>query len=157
MDYSKFLTTGSDLVKYYQQHNRGNLFKFNIKDNVGFVVDVYDGDTITILCYEKNNDAIPVEVKVRLYGIDAPEKKSRDKDEKEHAKLARNRLCELILHKLIILDVKPDKDQYGRLICELFKRDKETGNAINVNKLLIEEGHARPYDGGHKEEWNFKK
>ena len=62
----------------------------------GFVVKVYDGDTITILSKLPYKDSALYKFSVRLNGIDCPEIKGETAKEKLRAQLARDELSKLI-------------------------------------------------------------
>jgi endonuclease YncB( thermonuclease family) len=145
-----------------------NLFSLNEQIFLGKVVEMYDGDTCKIVLIINNNLE---KFNCRLLGLDTPEiKPPLDKLNRDleilNAHKCRNRLLQLtttcdcqidsILKKpqiktLLksnkkILTVKCHKfDKYGRLLVELLNDD------ININKLLINEGYAKSYDGGTKD------
>lgn len=52
----------------------------------------------------------------------------------------------LILDKIIIVECG-DFDKYGRLLGEIYLED----NPVSLSKQMIENGHAKAYDGGTKE------
>jgi endonuclease YncB( thermonuclease family) len=82
---------------------------------------------------------------VRLNGIDTPEIKGKgiSEEEKEVAKLARDFVSNLVLHKYVRLEnIKSEK--YGRILADVYIND------ININNLLINERYAVRYDGGTK-------
>ena len=110
----------------------------------GRVIKVYDGDTITIASKVPNlKHSLIYKFSVRLNGIDSPEIKSNNKDEKTIAIKARNALSNKILQKDVYLkNIK--KEKYGRLLCDVYL-DKE-----NINEWMIEERYAVNYDGGTK-------
>ena len=110
----------------------------------GRVIKVYDGDTITIASKVPNlKHSLIYKFSVRLNGIDSPEIKSNNKDEKTIAIKARNALSSKILQKDVYLkNIK--KEKYGRLLCDVYL-DKE-----NINEWMIEERYAVNYDGGTK-------
>ncbi len=89
----------------------------------GKVVAVKDGDTIHLLSKAKK-------IKIRLYGIDAPEKKQA------YGIKSKQRLSELVLGKSISV-IAHGKDRYGRTIGELYLLD-----SIFVNQVLVKEGLA---------------
>ena len=97
------------------------------------VVDVYDGDTITIVM--KHNKKL-CKFKVRMYGYDAPEMKpslsnpNRER-EKEAAINAKNQLSSLILNKIVILECL-QFDKYGRLLGNIYTMEN-----LNVNEFMI--------------------
>lgn len=105
------------------------------------VLSVYDGDTCNILL-DLGCD-VHIKLKCRLYGIDTPELRTKDLDEKKRGYLARDYLRERILNKTV--RVKTYKqEKYGRYLVEIFLDD------ININQELIENGHAIAYFGGKR-------
>jgi endonuclease YncB( thermonuclease family) len=104
------------------------------------VVDIYDGDTITVKFFFGNQ---LIQYKCRLLGIDTPEIKSKDEEKKKLAIKARDRLRELILNKVVELDVR-EFDKYGRLL-GVISCDNQ-----NINELMLKECHGYSYDGGKK-------
>jgi len=112
--------------------------------NSGRVIKVYDGDTITIASKLPGLKNSPIyKFSVRLNGIDTPEIRGKNEDEKKFAIQARDSLSKRIMGKDIFLkNVKTEK--YGRLLCDIYL-EKE-----NLNKWMIDKRFALPYDGGTK-------
>lgn len=109
----------------------------------GFVVKVYDGDTITILSKLPYKDSALYKFSVRLNGIDCPEIKGETLKEKQCAQLARDELSKLILNKHVVLkDLKTEK--YGRILAEVYLDD------LHLNQYMIDKKLAVKYDGGTK-------
>lgn len=121
--------------------------KFSLMDYecIAKVVSVYDGDTISVIFKYKNEYH---KWNCRLDGVDTPEMKSKSALEKAAAIRARDFLREQILGKLVKLKCG-DFDKYGRLLVQILK-DGEC-----VNESMIQNGHAKVYTGGAKEEWVF--
>lgn len=110
--------------------------------NSGLVIKVYDGDTITIAT-QIYNDKTLYRFSVRLNGIDCPEMKTNNNNEKTVAIMAKNRVTEMIYRKNITLkNVK--KEKYGRLLADVYH------NNICINNVLLKERLAVKYDGGTK-------
>ena len=109
----------------------------------GEVIKVYDGDTITIATVMPFKNSPLYRFPVRLLGIDCAEIKSKNPNEKDHAKQARDKLSELILHKTVTLQ-NVSTEKYGRILANVFLDD------LCVNKWMLEEGLAVEYDGGTK-------
>ena len=109
------------------------------------VVKVYDGDTITIAnrLPLKNCDDI-FRFSVRLNGIDTPEMRGNNDDEKQAAKNAKEALSKLILNKHVILK-NVGSEKYGRVLADVYLED------LNINKWMIEKRFALKYDGGTKQ------
>lgn len=96
----------------------------------GRVVNVADGDTITVL--DQNN----VQHKVRLDGIDAPEKTQ------PFGNTAKDRLSALLSsgreHGFGVYVISKGKDLYGRTVGQVFA-------VVDINELLVREGLAFHY------------
>ena len=110
------------------------------------IVDVYDGDTCTIIFkWEKKYRKF----KCRCSGYDSPEMKPRLNIENreqviENAKLAKNRLIELTKGYVFINCLNFDK--YGRLLVDIYDK-----NNVYINLKMVEEGHGYYYNGGKKQ------
>ena len=112
------------------------------------VLRVIDGDTVDVLI--NLGFDILTEKRVRLYGIDAPETRTRDLEEKKKGFEARDRLTALIVGKGVVLEnarvdlESYEWDKYGRVLGVLWIGD------LNINRQLVVEGYAREYDGGKR-------
>ena len=86
-------------------------------------------------------------------GLDTWESRTRDLEEKKRgiaAKARTKELLEKVSSKSGYFRLKSHGvGKYGRVLGEIFIMDSE-GKQWNVNKTLIEEGHAYVYDGGTK-------
>jgi len=116
----------------------------------GRVIKVYDGDTITIatkLPLIKNENNKIWRFSVRLSGIDCPEIRTKDENEKKIAIIARDKLSDKILNQIVQLkNVKLDK--YGRLLADVLY------NGENLSKWLLNQYLAIEYNGGTKKKIN---
>ena len=120
------------------------------------LIRVVDGDTVWAHIDLGFN--VWKKVNVRLHGIDAPETRTRDKEEKERGLRAKNRLIQLLEqsdNKFTI--VSKEVDKYGRALGELYSHhdmqvsENETRPiSICLNQVLINEGLAKKYDGGKR-------
>jgi micrococcal nuclease len=112
---------------------------------------VVDGDTIDVTIdlgfelYKKE--------RVRVAGVDTPEKRTRDKEEKALGIDATNWLKQKLEETikgdeelLIRTELKGGVGKYGRLLGWLYIGDA----SISLNELMIEQGYAWAYDGGTK-------
>ena len=109
------------------------------------VTYIVDGDT----CDVKIDLGFDVfyKTRVRLHGINAPESRTRDKEQKYRGLQAKARFSELVREKDTRI-VSHDKGKYGSVLGEiLVKRGEEWKN---VNQQLVEEGHAVEYFGGKR-------
>lgn len=109
----------------------------------GKVIKVYDGDTITIASKLPIRNSPIYRFSVRLNGIDTPEMKTKDENEKEIAQKAKEHLSGLIMNKMVELK-KVKTEKYGRLLAEVYYKN------IHVNANMIVNRYAVKYDGGTK-------
>ena len=117
---------------------------------------VVDGDTIDVTI-DLGFDLYKKE-RVRIAGVDTPEKRTRDLEEKElgiHAtNWMKDKLTETIKgdEELIIrTELKGGTGKYGRLLGWLYVGEDD----ISLNEKMITEGYAWAYDGGTKQK-NFE-
>ena len=92
----------------------------------GKVVKIADGDTLTLLTPSNQ------QVKIRLAGIDTPERKQ------PFGKRAKQALAKLAFQKQVLVEVEA-KDRYGRTIGVVFV------DGLNVNAELVKQGMAWVY------------
>ena len=85
----------------------------------GIVIKVYDGDTLTL----------QGDIKIRLYGIDAPELNQKG------GKLSKNALHEKVYGKQVEFD-EISKDRYGRIVAKVYIKGEY------VNRYMLENGLA---------------
>ena len=117
---------------------------------------VLDGDTIDVTI-DLGFDLFKKE-RVRVAGVDTPEKRTRDLEEKELGIDATNWLKEKLEGALagedqltIRTELVGGVGKYGRLLGWLYIGDGD----VSLNEQMIEEGYAWAYDGGTKQK-NFE-
>ena len=116
----------------------------------GKVIKVYDGDTITVAAKLPFKGSPLYRFSVRLHSIDSPEIRGETPTEKALAIISRDSLHKLIYGQVIELR-NTGKEKYGRLLADVYLQD------LHVNKWMLDEKLAIPYDGGKKirpETWN---
>jgi endonuclease YncB( thermonuclease family) len=99
----------------------------------GEVVRVTDGDTVSI--EPKNRGK---RFTCRLYGIDAPETKKRDKPGQPYAQAARRELTKLVLGHTVEITTTGEKT-HNREVCIL------RINSMDVNREMVNRGYAWTY------------
>ena len=100
---------------------------------------VVDGDTVDV-DIDLGFDMWIHNERVRLYGIDTPETRTRDLEEKQAGIAAKKRLQELIDDSGGKFRIQSHGiGKYGRCLGTLFIDD------TNINVLLLEEGLAEKY------------
>ena len=112
---------------------------------------VVDGDTIDVTI-DLGFDLYKKE-RVRVAGVDTPEKRTRDLEEKALGYDATNWLKEKLEGAIegeddlvIRTELVGGVGKYGRLLGWLYIGDAD----ISLNEMMIEEGYAFSYDGGTK-------
>ena len=115
------------------------------------LLKVVDGDTIDA----KIDLGFDVSVKkrVRFLGVNAPESRTRDLEEKAKGLAAKDRVKQLLEGANIIQLQSHGVGKYGRCLGELHidvVDGQEKVTLESVNKLLIKEGHAVEYHGGKR-------
>ena len=115
------------------------MYEYAVKE----IVKVVDGDTVDVVIDLGFN--LSKKERVRLAGIDSPESRTRDAEEKIFGLEAKAYLkTRLEGSKKLI--VKTEKDgKYGRMLGHLFCGE------TNINTEMIYRGYAWEYDGGKKE------
>jgi endonuclease YncB( thermonuclease family) len=138
-------------------------FSLNGFCTTGRLVDIVDGDSLTIILPLFNNF---YKYHVRLCGIDTCEMKSKNKENKDLAIKARNTLLELVVDtpkspllkkdiqeildkNIIIVFVECfDFDKYGRLLANVYIKKDEL--KINLSEYLLQHKLAYKYTGDTK-------
>jgi micrococcal nuclease len=102
------------------------------------VLKVVDGDTIDAMI--DLGFSVWVKKRIRLYGIDAPETRTRNLEEKARGFQTKERLVELLEksdNKFVL--VSHGVGKYGRCLGTILINDTD------INQLLIKEGLAEEY------------
>ena len=107
---------------------------------------VVDGDTVDVTLDLGFN--ILYNSRIRLLGINTPESRTRDLQEKKLGLAAKERVKELcpVGSKVMLKTTKDGRGKFGRILGEIFVE----GVVQSLNQLLVEEGHAVEYFGGKK-------
>lgn len=107
------------------------------------VTRVVDGDTVDAfvdLGFDMHSKQ-----RVRLYGINTPECRTRDREEKKAGLAAKARLVEMLKenkNKCVIKTRLDKKGKFGRVLGVLYVND------CDLNTQLVIEGYAERYYGG---------
>tara|TARA_B100000085_G_scaffold183930_1_gene168101 strand:- start:29 stop:481 length:453 start_codon:yes stop_codon:yes gene_type:complete len=128
--------------------NRKSCYNFRVIE----INKVLDGDTIDVTI-DLGFDLYKKE-RVRVAGVDTPEKRTRDLEEKALGIDATNWLKEKLEGALagdddlvIRTELVGGVGKYGRLLGWLYLGD----GTVSLNEQMIEEGYAWAYDGGTKQ------
>lgn len=111
------------------------MYRYKIKN----INKVIDGDTIDIDI--DLGFSITISSRIRLKGINAPETRTTDLDEKEKGIQAKNWLIEkLSTNEEFIIDTYKE-DKYGRMLGILYSENSE----ISINQMMLNEGIVKKY------------
>mgnify|MGYP003114276823 CR=1 FL=1 len=108
---------------------------------------VVDGDTIDVIL-DLGFDIL-YRSRVRLYGIDTPESRTRDKDEKVRGKLASKFLQNAIdIGNKVVIEtkLKDSKGKFGRVLGNVII------DGVNINQKMIDNYLAVAYFGQSKDD-----
>ena len=111
------------------------------------VTRVIDGDTIDV-DLDLGFDII-YKCRVRMYGIDTPESRTRNKDEKARGKLASKFLQDAInngAHVILRTHLKDSKGKFGRVLASVIV------DGIDVNQQMVVNHMAVRYEGQSKKD-----
>ena len=109
------------------------------------ILRVVDGDTVDVRIDLGFN--VWHKCRVRLLGINAPESRTRDLEEKKYGLAAKDFLVKWTnAGELVLKTHKDGKGKFGRILGELWYGE------VNINEKMIEEHHAVRYMGQSKED-----
>ena len=110
---------------------------------------VIDGDTIDVRA-DLGFD-VSLRLRLRFAGINTPESRTRNKEEKALGLAAKARLKEVLESADSIEFESFGKGKFGRVLATPYvvHGDERT----DVCQMLVREDHARLYDGGKREPW----
>jgi endonuclease YncB( thermonuclease family) len=122
------------------------------------VIDIYDGDTITIIFY---HHGFPIKTKFRLHGFDSPEIKPHHNTpmcnlHKEAGLICKEKLKDKILGKILWVVFSTKKEKFGRTMGELYEISNpkvRVNTDVCINIWMIKNGFGKKYTGGTKEEF----
>ncbi len=121
----------------------------------GKVLKVIDGDTFDVMI-DLGFD-IHFKARVRLYGVNTPESRTKDAAEKEMGLKAKSFTQDwLSNHSTVLIKTVIDKNEkYGRVLAEIYSSaDVTSPTTACLNKDIIEAGFAREYFGIGDKTWS---
>ena len=115
------------------------------------LLKIVDGDTVDV-DIDLGFGVILANQRIRLYGIDTPESRTRDLEEKKFGKLA-SKFLEDHLPTTFTLRTRLDgKGKYGRILGELVTYCAEYDREVSLNKVMIDKHLAVAYTGQSKDD-----
>lgn len=105
-------------------------------------IRVIDGSTIDVEIDLGFN--VLIRQRIKLYGVNSPDIRSHDASVKERALQAKAKLVELIGKEFYCKTVINKRGKAGRALGYVYTVD-ENGTKVDVNKTMVDLGHALPY------------
>ena len=122
------------------------MYTYNIK-----LDKVIDGDTIDAIIDLGFN--VSIKKRVRFSGVNTPECRTKDLEEKARGLAAKDRVKQLLEGSKTIQLTSYGVGKFGRCLGEIHidvVDGKEKMTLESLNELLIKEGHAVEYHGGKR-------
>lgn len=111
------------------------------------VARIIDGDTIDVDIWLGFDVVLPKQ-RIRLFGIDTPESRTRNKEEKIRGLLSKQYLKDMCPKGHTIRLESKERGKFGRILGIIYQ-DSETSS---INQKMCDDGYAVPYHGGNKDE-----
>ena len=115
------------------------------------VLRILDGDTIDV-DIDLGFGVWLHKERVRLHGIDTPESRTRDLEEKKYGLLAKEQIKSFMpvgsMQTLVTMKDKAGK--FGRILGKFLIYDKKTDAQMSINDWMVREHHAVEYFGQSK-------
>ena len=115
------------------------------------LIKVIDGDTIDI-DIDLGFGVWMTSQRIRMYGIDTPESRTRDLEEKKYGLAAKDYLSGMLDDEggLILKTHKDERGKFGRILGEVWRTTNLADKSIN--NYMIEKHHAVAYHGQSKDD-----
>jgi micrococcal nuclease len=114
---------------------------------------VVDGDTVDV-DIDLGFGTWMHKQRIRLHGIDTPESRTRDLEEKKYGLIAKEQIKSFmpVGSMQTLVTVKDKAGKYGRILGKFLIYDKKTDAQMTINDWMIREHHAVAYFGQSKED-----
>ena len=115
------------------------------------VTRVVDGDTVDV-DIDLGFGVWMHKQRIRLHGIDTPESRTRDLEEKKYGLLAKEQIKSFmpVGSMQTLITVKDKAGKFGRILGKFLIYDKSTDAWMTINDWMIREHHAVEYFGQSK-------
>ena len=122
------------------------MFEYNYK-----LVKVVDGDTIDV-DIDLGFGVWLRNQRIRMMGIDTPESRTRDLEEKKFGLLAKDKLQTLLANGKVIKTFKDAKGKFGRILADVIVYHSAEDRWCGATEIMIAQGYGVKYEGQSKEE-----
>jgi micrococcal nuclease len=121
------------------------MYDYNFK-----LIKVVDGDTIDV-DIDLGFGVWLRKQRVRMMGIDTPESRTRDLEEKKYGLLAKDKLIELVAGGRFLKTFLDKKGKYGRILGDVEVFYSVQNRWCGATEIMIKEGYGVPYNGQSKD------
>ena len=127
---------------------RASVYEYKCK-----IVRVVDGDTVDV-DIDLGFGVWMHKERIRLHGIDTPESRTRDLEEKKYGLLAKEQIRFFLPEGSMqtLVTVRDKAGKFGRILGKFKIFDSKNDCETTINDWMIQEHHAAPYFGQSKEE-----
>ena len=117
------------------------------------VLRVVDGDTVDV-DIDLGFGVWMHKERIRLYGIDTPESRTRNLKEKKYGLIAKEQIKSFmpVGSTQTLVTVKDKAGKFGRILGKFLIYDKKTEAQMTINDWMLREHHAVAYHGQSKED-----
>ena len=119
------------------------------------VTKIIDGDTIDVDIH-LGFDVVLTKQRIRLMGIDTPESRTRNLEEKARGLISKQYMIDKCPVGSKITLKSLDRGKFGRILGEIWEADIDSTTVEPLNKRMITDGFAVEYYGGSKDELEAK-
>ena len=121
------------------------MFEYNFK-----LVKVVDGDTVDI-DIDLGFGVWLKDQRIRLMGIDTPESRTRDDEEKKFGLLAKEEVIKYLANCKKFKSFKDEKGKFGRILGDFEVYDNRSGRWMGLSEALIQHHYGVKYMGQAKD------
>ena len=117
------------------------------------ILRVVDGDTVDV-DIDLGFDVCLKKQRIRLYGVDTPESRTRDLEEKMYGNAAKDFVQSFLpvgTNQTLVTKLD-DRGKFGRILGEFKVYNSKLDRQTTINQILIEEHHAVAYHGQSKDD-----
>ena len=122
------------------------MFEYNFK-----LVKVVDGDTIDV-DIDLGFGVWLQNQRIRMMGIDTPESRTRDLEEKKFGLLAKDKLQTLLANGKVLKTFKDGKGKFGRILADVIVYHSAEDRWCGATEIMIAQGYGVKYEGQSKED-----
>ena len=120
------------------------------------ILRVVDGDTVDV-DIDLGFGVWLRKERVRLHGIDTPESRTRDLEEKKYGLAAKQFVKDILLvgSKQRLITEKDKTGKFGRILGKFLVYDNKEDREMHLGEIMIREHHAVKYSGQSKEDISY--